>query len=96
MPQETAPGQFSFNFGAEQLVFSQLSTNCLLRHWRLILMRDYERKRVMAALQQAEKRDTDYQYKTVQGTWIVRFSGRTGTNRRSWDIYFRCNAFCAA
>jgi hypothetical protein len=96
MPQKASPGQFSFNFGDEQLVFSQLSTNCLLRHWQLILMRDYERKRVMAALRQAEKRDTDYTYQTVEGTWIVKFSGRTRTNRRSWDVYFCCQAYCAA
>jgi hypothetical protein len=94
--QKSAPVQISLNFGPEQLVLSQLSTNCLLRHWQLILMRDYERKRVMAGLLQAEKHDTDYTYQTVQGSWIVKFSGRTATNRRSWDVYFRCQGYGAA
>jgi hypothetical protein len=93
MARKTSPGQLSFNFGDEQLVFTRLSTNWLLRHWSLILMRDYERQRVMTALRQAEKQGIDYMYQAVQGTWIVRFSGRTRTNRRSWDVYFCCKAY---
>jgi hypothetical protein len=96
MARKFAPGQLSLNFGDEQLVFSQLSRCRLLYQLQLILMRDYEEKRVMAALRQAEKRDTDYTYQTVEGTWIVKFSGRTRTNRRSWDVYFCCQAYCAA
>jgi hypothetical protein len=96
MARKIPPGQLSFNFGDEQLILSQLSTNWFLRHWQLILMRDYERKQVITGLWQAEKHDIDYIYQTVQGTWIVRFAGRTQTNRRSWDVYFRGNAYCAA
>jgi hypothetical protein len=96
MARTASPGQYSFNFGAEQLVFSQLSTNCLSRHWQLILLRDYEPKRVRTALRQAEKHGVDYMYQTVQGAWIIRFAGRTKTNRRSWDVYFRSNVYCAA
>jgi hypothetical protein len=88
--------QLSLNLGDKQVVESEISTNRLLRYLELILMRDYERKQVMAALRQVEKRNTDYTYQTVHGTWIVKFSGRTGTNRRSWNVYFCCQAYCAA
>jgi hypothetical protein len=96
MSRKIPPGQLSFNLlGVEQLIHSGLSTNLLKRHLKLISRQSYDCQKLDAALEQVERSSIAHCLDTSQGTWIVRFAGRTKTNRRSWDVYFRGNSYCA-